>query len=308
MNILVLGTSGQVGDALMRAAWPAGTTLAGLARPALDMADPASIDRAMAEHAPDLAPDLVVNATAYTAVDKAESEREAAFAVNRDGPARLAALCAARGVPLIHISTDYVFDGTKPAPYSEDDPVAPINAYGASKEAGEAAVRAAAPRHVILRTSWVYAAHGANFVKTMLRLGRERAELGVVADQTGAPTAAADIAAAIVAIAGRIGAARAEGRPDDVPWGTYHLTGAGETTWFGFAERIFQRLEREEGRRPALKPIATAAYPTPARRPVNSRLDCARLRAAFGIETPPWEDSLERVLDALFAPPPARTP
>ena len=226
MKVLVLGTSGQVGDALMRASWLAGTTLAGLARPALDMADPASIDRAMAENAPD----LVVNATAYTAVDKAESDRDAAFAVNRDGPARLAALCAARGVPLIHISTDYVFDGTKPAPYAENDPVDPVNVYGASKEAGEAAVRAALPRHVILRTSWVYAAHGANFVKTMLRLGRERPELGVVADQTGAPTAAADIAAAIVAIAGRIEAARSENRLDDVPWGTYHLTGAGETT------------------------------------------------------------------------------
>ncbi|MBP2232960.1 dTDP-4-dehydrorhamnose reductase [Azospirillum agricola] len=292
MKVLVLGTSGQVGDALMRASWPADTTLTGLARPALDMADPASIDRAMAEHAPD----LVINATAYTAVDKAENDREAAFAINRDGPARLAALCAARGVPLVHISTDYVFDGSKPAPYTEDDPVDPVNVYGASKEAGESAVRAAVAAHVILRTSWVYAAHGANFVKTMLRLGRERPELGVVADQTGAPTAAADIADAIIAIAARI-----QSRPDDVPWGTYHLTGSGETTWFGFAERIFQRLEREEGRRPALKPIATAAYPTPARRPANSRLDCGRLRAAFGITPPAWEDSLERVLDALFA-------
>ncbi|MCG5238974.1 dTDP-4-dehydrorhamnose reductase [Azospirillum doebereinerae] len=299
MKVLVLGTSGQVGDALMHASWPAGTTLVGLARPALDMADPASIDRAMADHAPD----LVVNATAYTAVDKAESDRAAAFAINRDGPARLAALCAARGAPLIHISTDYVFDGTKPAPYTEGDPVAPVNAYGASKEAGEAAVRAAAATHVILRTSWVYAAHGANFVKTMLRLGRERAELGVVADQTGAPTAAADIADTIVAIVERI-----QSRPDDVPWGTYHLTGAGETTWFGFAERIFQRLEREEGRRPALKPIATADYPTPARRPVNSRLDCGRLRAAFDVEPPAWEDSLERVLDALFAEASTKTP
>lgn len=297
MNVLVLGTSGQVGDALMRASWPAGFRVAGLARPAIDMADPASIDRAVDAHTPD----LVVNATAYTAVDKAESEREAAFAINRDGPARLAALCAARRAALIHISTDYVFDGTKPAAYVEDDPVVPVNAYGASKEAGEAAVRAAAPRHVILRTSWVYAAHGANFVKTMLRLGRERAELSVVADQTGAPTAADDIAAAIVAVAARI-----EAGPDEVPWGTYHLTGAGETTWFGFAERIFQRLEREEGRRPVLRPIATADYPTPASRPANSRLDCGRLRAAFGIEPPPWTDSLDRVLDTLFGTRPAR--
>ena len=295
MKILVLGTSGQVGHALMRASWPANADVVGLARPAVDMADPGSLDRAMAEHAPD----LVVNATAYTAVDKAESERDKAFAINRDGPAHLAAACAARGAALIHISTDYVFDGSKPVPYVEDDPVAPINTYGASKEAGEAAVRKLAPRHVILRTSWVYAAHGANFVKTMLRLGRERPELGVVADQIGAPTAADDIASAIVRIAERIAARTTEG-PDDVPWGTYHLTGSGETSWFGFAERIFQRLEREEGRRPALRPIATADYPTPARRPANSRLDCGRLRAAFGVETPRWEDSLDRVLDELF--------
>lgn len=297
MNILVLGASGQVGHALMRACWPDGARVVGLARPAVDLADPDSIDRAVAEHAPD----LVVNATAYTAVDKAESEREAAFAINRDGPAHLATACAARGAALIHISTDYVFDGTKPAPYVEDDPVAPVNAYGASKEAGEAAVRATTPRHVILRTSWVYAAHGANFVKTMLRLGRERAELSVVADQTGAPTSADDIAAAITRIAARI-----QDQPDDVPWGTYHLTGAGETTWFGFAERIFERLAREEGRRPAVKPIATADYPTPARRPINSRLDGSRLRAAFGVEPPDWADSLDRVLDELFsARPPA---
>lgn len=297
MKILILGTSGQVGTELMRAAWPQGTELVGLARPDVDMARLETVEAAVAEHAPD----LVVNATAYTAVDKAESDRDAAFAVNRDGPARLAAACAARGVPLIHISTDYVFDGTKPAPYTEDDPVAPLGAYGASKEAGEAAVRAALPQHVILRTSWVYAAHGANFVKTMLRFGRERDEMRVVADQHGAPTAAADIAAAIVAIAGRIAAGRNEGA--DVPWGTYHFTGTGETTWHGFAESIFQRLEAATGRRPRLQAITTADYPTPARRPANSRLDCARIRTAFGIEAPRWEDSLDRVLDVLLSSP-----
>lgn len=293
MKILILGTSGQVGTELMRAAWPPGTELVGLARPEVDMARPETVAAAVAEHAPA----LVVNATAYTAVDKAEGDREAAFAVNRDGPARLAAACAARGAALIHISTDYVFDGTKPAPYTEDDPVAPLGAYGASKEAGEAAVRAALPRHVILRTSWVYAAHGANFVKTMLRFGREREEMRVVADQHGAPTAASDIAAAIVAIAGRISAG------NDVPWGTYHFTGTGETTWHGFAERVFQRLEAATGRRPRLLAIATADYPTPARRPANSRLDCTRIRTAFGIAAPLWEDSLDRVLDELLSSP-----
>ena len=158
-------------------------------------------------------------------------------------------------------------------------------------------MRAALPQHVILRTSWVYAAHGANFVKTMLRFGREREEMRVVADQHGAPTAAFDIAAAIVAIATRI-AAGGEG----VPWGTYHFTGTGETTWHGFAERIFRRLEAATGRRPRLLAITTAEYPTPARRPANSRLDCARIRAAFGIEAPRWEDSLDRVLDELLSP------
>ncbi|OYD82300.1 dTDP-4-dehydrorhamnose reductase [Azospirillum brasilense] len=297
MKILILGTSGQVGTELMRAAWPQGSELVGLARPDVDMARPETVEAAVAQHAPD----LVVNATAYTAVDKAEGDREAAFAVNRDGPARLAAACAARGVPLVHISTDYVFDGTKPAPYTEDDPVAPLGAYGASKEAGEAAVRAALPQHVILRTSWVYAAHGANFVKTMLRFGREREEMRVVADQHGAPTAASDIAAAIVAIAGRISTGRDTG--SDVPWGTYHFTGTGETTWHGFAERVFQRLEAATGQRPRLLAITTADYPTPARRPANSRLDCARIRAAFGIEAPRWEDSLDRVLDELLSSP-----
>ncbi|KAA1054018.1 dTDP-4-dehydrorhamnose reductase [Azospirillum argentinense] len=294
MKVLILGTSGQVGTELMRAAWPQGTELVGLARPDVNMARPETVEAAVAAHAPG----LVVNATAYTAVDKAESDQETAFAVNRDGPARLAASCAACGIPLIHISTDYVFDGTKAAPYVEDDPVAPLGVYGASKEAGEAAVRAALPQHVILRTSWVYAAHGANFVKTMLRFGREREEMRVVADQHGAPTTAADIAATIVTIAKRIAA----GSEGGVPWGTYHFTGAGETTWHGFAERIFQRLEAATGRRPRLQAITTADYPTPARRPANSRLDCARIRSAFGIEAPRWEDSLDRVLDELLSP------
>ncbi|CAO3383390.1 dTDP-4-dehydrorhamnose reductase [Azospirillum argentinense] len=297
MKILILGTSGQVGTELMRAAWPLGTDLVGLARPDVDMARPETVEAAVARHAPD----LVVNATAYTAVDKAEGDRDTAFAVNRDGPGRLAAACASRGAALIHISTDYVFDGTKSAPYTEDDPVAPLGVYGASKEAGEAAVRAALPRHVILRTSWVYAAHGANFVKTMLRFGREREEMRVVADQYGAPTAAFDIAAAIVAIAGRIVAGSGTGGA--VPWGTYHFTGTGETTWHGFAERVFQRLETATGRRPRLSAITTADYPTPARRPANSRLDCTRIRTAFGIGAPRWEDSLDRVLDELLSSP-----
>ena len=239
MKILVLGTPGQLGHELMRAAWPAGTTLAGEAYPDFDMARPGDVEAAVKRHAPEQGLYVVVNATAYTAVDQAESERTAAWAINADGVARLAAACVACGAPLIHVSTDYVFDGGKDGAYTPDDPVCPVSVYGASKAAGEYAARIT-PHHVILRTSWVYAAHGANFVKTMLRLGREREELGVVADQHGAPTAAADLAAAIVQIVARIAA-----DPAATPWGTYHLTGAGETTWHGFADRIFQRLETQ---------------------------------------------------------------
>lgn len=291
MKVLVLGTPGQLGYELMRGVWPEGFEVAGVGYPDFDMGKEADVLRVMAEHAPDIA----INATAYTAVDKAETDRETAFAVNRDGPLYLARDCARRGIPLIHVSTDYVFDGTKTGAYVEDDPINPLNIYGESKAAGEAAVRDTLPHHVILRTTWVYAAHGANFVKTMLRLGAEREEMSVVGDQYGAPTAAADLAAAVIAVAGHIA------RHGEAPWGTYHATNAGETTWCGFADTIFQRLERESGRRPRLKPIATADYPTPARRPANSRLDGRKLKAAFGIALPPWEESLTRVLDELLA-------
>lgn len=291
MKVLILGTPGQLGHELMRAAWPAGTELAGLAYPEFDMANPDAVEAAIAcRHC-----DVVVNATAYTAVDKAESERDLAYAINAAGVGRLAAACKAKGVPLIHVSTDYVFDGTKDGAYVETDPICPVNAYGATKEAGEALLRATWERHVILRTSWVYASHGANFVKTMLRFGRERDEMKVVDDQHGAPTAAADLAAAIVDICGQI-----VGKTD-APWGTYHLAGTGWTTWADFAEHVFQRLERQEGKRPRLTRIPTAAYPTPAKRPANSRLDCSKVAAAFGVKLPPWRDSVDRALDELLA-------
>ncbi|NYZ17741.1 dTDP-4-dehydrorhamnose reductase [Azospirillum sp. RWY-5-1] len=292
MKILILGTPGQLGHELMTASWPAGTELAGEAYPDFDMGRAGDVEAAVERHAPD----LVVNATAYTAVDKAESERAAAWAVNAVGVGRLAAACAGRGIPLIHVSTDYVFDGGKDGAYTEDDPVGPVSVYGASKAAGEIAVCAGCAQHVILRTSWVYASHGANFVKTMLRFGAERDEMRVVADQHGAPTAASDLAAAILAIVARI-----RENPATVPWGIYHCTGAGVTTWHGFAERIFQRLDQKTGRRPRLTAITTADYPTPAARPANSRLDNSRLQAAFGIALPPWEESLDRVLDTLLA-------
>lgn len=290
MRVLVLGSTGQIGHELLHASWPAGVDVVGLARPAIDMADPRSIQEAVRRHAPA----VVVNATAYTAVDQAESEREAAFAVNRDGPGCLAEMCGGQGVPLIHISTDYVFDGTKPTPYTEDDPVCPLSVYGLSKEAGEAAVRAGTAEHVIVRTAWIYGTHGRNFAKTMLRLGAERDELRVVADQHGTPTAADDVAAALMMIA-----LRAADRPAGI-WGTYHFTDAGSTTWHGFAERIFRNQERIAGRRPRLVAIPTAEYPTPARRPANSRLDCARIERVFGVVRPPWEDSADRIVGALL--------
>lgn len=292
MKVLILGTPGQLGHELMRAAWPAGTELVGLAYPEFDMADPAAVDAALASCE---GCDVAVNATAYTAVDKAETERDLAYAVNAAGVERLAAACRDKGVPLIHVSTDYVFSGDKDGVYVETDPVCPVNVYGATKEAGEALLRATWERHVVLRTSWVYAAHGANFIKTMLRFGRERDEMRVVADQCGAPTSAADLAAAIVTICGRV-----VGRAD-APWGTYHLTGTGWTTWADFAEHVFQRLEQAEGKRPKLVRITTADYPTPAKRPANSRLDCGKIERAFGVKLPPWRESVDRTIDALFA-------
>ncbi|MFD1628161.1 dTDP-4-dehydrorhamnose reductase [Azospirillum griseum] len=294
MKVLVLGSNGQLGFELMRANWAPGTDVVGLPYPDFDVTRPGDVDKAVADHAPD----LLVNATAHTAVDKAESEVDLSFAVNRDGPGLMAAACAARGIPFIHVSTDYVFDGTKDGVYTEDDPINPLGVYGASKAAGEEAVRSTLAHHVILRTSWVYSAYGNNFVKTMLRFGKERDEMRVVADQHGSPTAAADLAAAITHIAGTIATAGA------AAWGTYHLTGTGYTTWHGFAEQIFQRLEERTGKRPRLTAIGTADYPTPARRPANSRLDCGRARDRLGVACPPWPDSLDRVLDELFTNPP----
>ena len=294
MKVLVLGSNGQLGFELMRAIWAPGTDVVGLPYPDFDVTRPGDVDKAVATHAPD----LLVNATAHTAVDKAESEVDLSFAINRDGPGAMAAACAKRGIPFIHVSTDYVFDGTKGGVYSEDDPINPLGVYGASKAAGEAAVRAATPQHIILRTSWVYSAYGNNFVKTMLRLGQERDEMRVVADQHGSPTAAADLAAAIVQVADTIK------KTGSAAWGTYHLTGSGYTTWHDFAERIFQRLDERTGKRPRLVAINTADYPTPARRPANSRLDCSRARQMLGISCPPWQDSLDHVLDELFTNPP----
>jgi dTDP-4-dehydrorhamnose reductase len=240
-------------------------------------------------------PDLVINLAAYTAVDRAESDPEAAWAVNCAGAAHIAAACGESTAPLIHLSTDYVFDGCKSEPYREGDAVNPLGVYGRSKEAGERAVRAAVARHIILRTAWVYSAHGSNFVKTMLRLGAERPVLRVVADQQGCPTAAADIASALIVIAREI-------ERGSTSWGTFHFAGAGSTSWHGFAEEIFDLTARlaawPPGSRPRVEAITTDQYPTPARRPMNTALDCRKIEA-FGISTRPWRSSLAAVVREL---------
>lgn len=289
--ILVTGAGGQVGTELLARAAQHGHDVTGLVRADLDISDAAAVQAAVAR----IKPSLIVNAAAYTAVDKAEEDRDAAYAINRDGPANLAAVAKAAGIPLIHISTDYVFDGSKDGAYLESDPVAPLGVYGASKEAGEQAVRSALDEHVIMRTSWVYAAHGANFVKTMLRVGKDRDQLRVVADQFGAPTSAADIADAILTIATRI----ADGNRSS--WGTYHYTAEGQTSWHGFAEAVFARAEPVWGRRPEIEAIPSSDYPTPAKRPTNSVLDAGKILAAFTVPRRPWQDGLDEVLEVLLA-------
>ncbi len=284
--ILVTGGNGQVARALAKAA--GARTLRVVGRPEFDFDRPETL-RAVLDAA---APSLVVNAAAYTAVDKAESEPDAAFRANRDGPALLAAWCAAHGARLIHISTDYVFDGLKGAPYVEDDETSPTGIYGASKLAGEAAVLASGAPALVLRTSWVYAATGKNFVLTMLNAARRTDRLRVVADQRGCPTSAADLAAAILALADAW-----DGREG----GLFHAAGSGAATWHGLAEAVFARAARHGLRRPTVEAIATADWPTPARRPPDSRLDCARLARRFGVALPPWEASVARVVDAALA-------
>jgi dTDP-4-dehydrorhamnose reductase len=248
-------------------------------RPELDLADPKSLAAAIARERPD----IVVNAAAYTAVDKAEAEPAVAHAINALGAEHVATACAASAIPIIHISTDYVFDGTKDGPYLEDDPIAPINVYGRTKLEGEQRVAKACERHLILRTAWVHSPWGVNFVKTMLRLATTRPNIGVVDDQKGSPTYAPHLAMIVLAIAARVTA-----DPAGVRWGIYHAVGSGETSWFGFAREVFRRAAEQGLPAAEVAAIATAAYPTPARRPANSRLNCDRLRLSFGLELPDW--------------------
>ncbi|MCK8787202.1 dTDP-4-dehydrorhamnose reductase [Roseomonas sp. NAR14] len=294
MRVLIAGREGQVARALVAKLGAAGHATVALEPPALDITSADSIAAAMRE----ATPDLVVNAAAYTAVDRAEDDEATALAVNATGAGLLAGAAAAAGLPFVHYSTDYVFDGTKGAPYTEEDAPSPTGAYGRTKLAGERAVLAANPRSVILRTAWVCSPDGGNFVKTMLRLGRERPQVSVVADQHGAPTFADDLAAAVVAMAPRLVAAPA----GDAAFGVFHLTGAPHTTWHGFAEAIFAGAAARGQKAPELRAIATHEYPTRAVRPADSRLDCGKIERIHGIRAADWRAGLEACLDALAGP------
>jgi len=293
MRIAVSGRTGQVVTSLIERGALRGHEIVALGRPELDLAETSgSAMRALLASA---APDAVVSAAAFTAVDRAESEPDAAFAVNAEGPGRLAEAAAALNLPVVHLSTDYVFSGEGAQAWREDDPTGPQGVYGASKLAGEQAVLAAHPHAAILRTAWVYSPFGANFVRTMLRLAEAREEVAVVADQRGNPTSALDIADGTLAVAANL----AHGH-DPALAGVFHMAGAGDVSWAGFAEAIFAESARRGGPTARVRPIATAEYPTPARRPGNSRLDCAKIARIHGVRLPDWRSSLPVVIERLL--------
>jgi dTDP-4-dehydrorhamnose reductase len=284
-SILITGAGGQVAHELAIA--KSEHKLIALSEQHLDITDLEQINAAFDEHHPD----VVINAAAYTQVDRAEDDAALAYAINRDAVSNLAQACKRIDSPLLHISTDYVYDGNKSGAYCEDDETSPAGVYGASKAAGDAVLQSLLERHIILRTSWVFSATGNNFVKTMLRLGREREELGIVNDQHGCPTSAQSIAAALLQIAD------CYLRGDEIDWGTYHFCGQPDTTWYGFAEQIFEQAKGFENLK--LNAIATSDYPTPATRPMNSVLSCRKLDANFGLQQPHWIEDLQLVLERL---------
>jgi dTDP-4-dehydrorhamnose reductase len=290
--ILVIGAEGQLARALACQQSIDGHPIVCRGRPDADVTNPSALRRLFGA----CAPAAIVNAAGYTAVDQAEGDARSAFAVNGEGPEHLARLCRERQIPIVHVSTDYVFDGTGQTPYRETDPIAPLGVYGASKAAGEAAIRRIDPRHVILRTAWLYSRDGHNFLNSMRRLAAGRAEISVVDDQHGTPTWTADVAAAIVTVL-RLLLTNAT----DNLWGTYHLTSRGETTWLGFAAEIFRLAAAAGQPSPRLKAITTAEYAARAPRPAYSVLDTRKIEAAFGIRLPPWQASLARCLNAATA-------
>lgn len=293
MRILVCGASGQVGHELVDRAAGYGLDVLGMTREQLDITD----SRRVAELVARYTPGLIINAAAYTHVDNAETQAEQAYAVNRDGVATLAEAARQAEIPLLHISTDYVFSGEAREAYRETDPVAPTGVYGASKRAGEEAIEAILDRHLIVRTSWVYGVHGHNFVKTMLRLGQQRDALSVVADQFGCPTQAGSLADALLQLARRYA------REGTLAWGLYHYSGQPSCSWFDFAEEIFRQAAARGllAKTPQVSAITTAQYPTPARRPAWSVLDCTKFEQAFAIAPRDWREDLARMLDTLAA-------
>jgi dTDP-4-dehydrorhamnose reductase len=291
MKVIVTGSKGQVGTELCKKGKTRGFKIIPLDLPDFDISDQMAVENQVVNN--DV--NMVVNAAAYTAVDRAESESDIAFAVNQKGPENLALSCKTAGIPLIHISTDYVFDGSKKGYYIESDTISPLGVYGTSKAAGENEVRTILNEHIILRTAWLCSEHGNNFVKTMIRLGQEKDEIRVVSDQYGSPTFASDISDAILDIAAQIN------ERSKIPWGTYHYCGKGVTTWYAFAKLIFKLA----GEYTALKveriiPVTTQEYPTPAKRPANSALDCSLLAQKFGIYTKAWQVGLENLICSLL--------
>ncbi|WP_072372325.1 dTDP-4-dehydrorhamnose reductase [Hyphomicrobium sp. NDB2Meth4] len=293
MRLLIAGWQGQVARALVEMAPGRPDVMAcAVGRAALDICEAKSIERALSA----ISPTVVINSAAYTAVDKAESEPERAFALNRDGARLLAEASAKRGIPMIHISTDYVFDGTKQAPYTEEDATSPATVFGRSKLEGEEAVRATNPKHLILRTSWIFSPTGRNFVRTMLSQAGEHQSVRVVDDQRGSPTYAPHLVNAILDLAATAS------KPDaDVPWGIYNVANTGTTTWRGFAEEVFDRSRALGGPSASVAPIRTADYPTPAPRPANSQLDCSKLERTFGLRLPPWQTGVADCVGRLLA-------
>ncbi len=292
MRILIIGGNGQLGWEMTRQGrQQSHITVFPLDLPDIDITDPANIGG----HIGHIQPDVVVNCAAYTDVDRAESQTDAAYRVNRDGAANIARTCRQHRLPLIHISTDFVFDGAKGAPYVESDPISALGVYGQSKAAGDDAVRDALSQHIIIRTAWLYGVHGRNFVKTMIRLGQDKPELNVVADQYGCPTAAADLAQAILHICHALPTA------DQAVWGTYHYCGQGEASWYDLAVAAHD-LAKTHGVKIVAHthPITTDQYPTPARRPAYSVMDCTRIQQTFSVSVHPWQDSLKRTIDRLY--------
>jgi dTDP-4-dehydrorhamnose reductase len=289
--MLITGANGQLGRELVRQGRALNIALHALKRQELDITQPNQVNTIVAK----ASPSLVVNAAGYTNVDTAETEAELAFEVNKIAPGYLARCCADRNIALLHISSDYVFDGLKGKPYHETDPIAPLGIYGQSKAQGEAAIRSVLKNHIILRTSWLYSVYRHNFVKTMLGLGTQKKIVPVVADQFGSPTSAADLAAAVLTIAAKIGSAA------DPDWGTYHYCGNGVTSWHGFAKEVLQLASSYVPLQTKhVEAITTAEYPTPAKRPPYSALDCSRIKKVFGIDPKPWQESLKRTIDRIL--------